>query len=177
MVRLSKVLCFLIYRNHIIMKIIKSSGFTYLSLLIFIAIISLYAAATTQIGAIQYRKNAEEELLAIGKEYRRALISYAIATPPGSYNRPSSLDELLMDTRFPIIKRHLRKIYFDPITGDEKWGVIMSKDGQGILGVHSLSQSTPIKIGNFPLEFDHFKNQQSYLHWVFSAEPIEQPLQ
>ena len=61
----------------------QDSGFAFLALLISIAIIGVAAAATLQVGSLLQRHAAEEELLAIGSEFRRALICYSSATPAG----------------------------------------------------------------------------------------------
>jgi len=147
----------------------SSSGVAYLALLIAIAIIGITAAASVQIGSIMQRRAAEEELLAIGAEFRSALISYANATPVGLASAPPTFDALLKDPRYPNIRRHLRKLYFDPLTGTQQWGVVMSPDGKGIIGIHSLSTAQPIKIGNFEPLFQSFADKSSYSDWVFMA--------
>lgn len=101
-----------------------ASGFTYLSLMILLAIIGLVSAASIKLGAIAARSAAERELLAIGEEYADALQSYAKATPSGMSPLPPSFKELLHDTRFPGMRRHLRKIYVDPMTGTAEWGLV-----------------------------------------------------
>jgi type II secretory pathway pseudopilin PulG len=144
-------------------------GFAYLSLLIAIAIIGVAAAATLQLGSILQRRAAEEELLAIGGEFRRALISYSGATPVGQISSPPTLQALLKDPRYPNIRRHLRKLYHDPLTGSQQWGTVMSIDGKGIVGIYSLSTAKPIKIGNFETQFLSFADKTSYADWVFMA--------
>jgi type II secretory pathway pseudopilin PulG len=144
-------------------------GFAYLSLLIVIAIIGVAAAATLQLGSILQRRAAEEELLAVGSEFRRALISYSGATPVGQPSVPPTLQALLKDPRYPNIRRHLRKLYYDPLTGSQQWGTVMSIDGKGIVGVYSLSTAKPIKIGNFETQFLGFADKTSYADWVFMA--------
>ena len=146
-----------------------SRGFAYLSLLILIAIIGVAAAGTVQLGSILQRRAAEEELLAIGAEFRRALISYSSATPAGQRVAPQSLQDLVKDPRYPNIRRHLRKLYFDPLTGKPQWGIVMANDGTGIIGIYSLSTATPIKIGNFERPFQSFEDKTSYADWVFMA--------
>lgn len=146
-----------------------SGGFAFLSLLITIAIIGVTAAATLQVGSILQRRAAEEELLAIGAEYRHALISYADATPAGQPSAPPSLQALLKDPRYPNIKRHLRQLYADPMTGQTQWGTVMAIDGKGIIGIYSLAGGKPIKIGNFAAQFAGFADKKSYKDWVFMA--------
>ncbi len=146
----------------------RSRGFTYLGMLIIIAIISLSAAATVQIGAIMQRRQMEDQLLFIGLQYKRAIRSYFESAPPGAAaTAPARLEDLLRDPRFPQAKRHLRKLYEDPMTGKTDWVLIRSTDGQGILGLHSRSKEIPIRMDNFPEEFFHFKGKKRYADWVF----------
>lgn len=151
--------------------IVHSGGFAYLALLITVAIIGVAAVATFQMGSILQRRAAEEELIAIGTEFRRALISYSSATPAGQPNYPPSLAALIKDPRYPNIRRHLRKLYYDPLTGTQKWGLVMSPDGKGIVGVYSLAQGKPIKIGNFETVYQGFTDKTSYADWVFTSIP------
>jgi type II secretory pathway pseudopilin PulG len=136
--------------------------------MILLAVISLVATATLQAGAIQGRRSAEEELLQIGAEFSQALTSYAAATPAGQKQAPSTLQDLIKDPRFPIVRRHLRKIYADPLTGTEKWGLVKGPDG-GIIGIYSLSEAKPIKIGNFDQPNENFAKKTSYKDWIFKA--------
>ena len=149
----------------------RSTGFAYLALLITVTIIGVAAVATFQMGSILQRRAAEDELLEIGTEFRRALISYSSATPAGQPNYPPSLDALLKDPRYPNIRRHLRKLYYDPLTGTQRWGLVMSPDGKGVVGVYSLAQGKPIKIGNFEPIYQSFADKTSYADWVFTSIP------
>ncbi len=142
-------------------------GFTYLGLLFLLAAMGLAAAGTVKLGHIQQRRMAEDELLFIGHQFRRALRSYHEAAPSGAtQTAPRSLDDLLRDTRSAHTRRHLRRIDTDPLTGRPEWGLIRATDGS-LLGLHSLSDQTPIRMDNFPSEFFHFKDKRSYQDWVF----------
>ena len=44
--------------------------------------------------------------------------------------------------------RHLRRLYRDPITGQDEWGLVEAPGG-GVMGVYSRSEDEPIKSGNF----------------------------
>jgi type II secretory pathway pseudopilin PulG len=145
------------------------AGLAYLALLIAIAIIGVAAAASAQLGAIYQRRMAEEELLAVGGEFQRALLSYAAATPLGQPTQPRMLDDLVRDPRYPNAVRHLRKVYADPMTGKADWVLVKSPDGQTIVGIHSVSKAHPIKISHFPGEFQGFTDKKSYADWVFVA--------
>ena len=135
-----------------------SAGFTYIGLLMLIAILGTTAAATLQVGSLLQRRAAEYELLAIGLEFQTALASYAAATPVGQSPVPASLDDLLEDARFPEVRRHLRRVYMDPITSRFEWGLLTAANGQGIIGIYSLSEAQPIKVGRFSPPFGSFEN-------------------
>lgn len=143
---------------------------TYIGLLIFLAIMALVSAATVHLGTLVHRHAAEQELLQIGSEFRNAFISYIVSTPVGTKRYPETLQDLLKDPRVIQTKRHLRNIHIDPISGNDAWGIIKSIDGTGIVGVYSLSNDRPIKVGNFDTEFIHFSAKQTYRDWRFSIE-------
>jgi type II secretory pathway pseudopilin PulG len=144
-------------------------GFAYLALLISIAIIGVAAAGTIQLGAIYQRRVAEKELLYVGGEFQRALLDYAETTPLGQPTQPRTLDELLLDPRYPNPVRHLRKLYADPMTGKADWVLVKGLDGQTIIGIHSASTARPIQIAHFPKEFRGFEKKKRYTDWVFVA--------
>jgi type II secretory pathway pseudopilin PulG len=144
-------------------------GYTYLALLILLAIISITAAASAELGAIYQRRMAEKELLAVGAEFQRALQSYSSSTPIGQPTQPRTLEELLRDPRYPNVVRHLRRVHEDPMTGKADWVLVMSPDGQTIVGIHSASHAHPIQIAHFPAAFQGFANKKSYTDWVFVA--------
>jgi type II secretory pathway pseudopilin PulG len=144
-------------------------GFAYLALLISIAIIGVAAAGAIELGAIYQRRMAEKELLYVGGEFQRALLGYAESTPLGQPTQPRTLDELLLDPRYPNPVRHLRKLYADPMTGKADWVLVKGLDGQTILGIHSASTAHPIQIAHFPKEFQGFERKKRYTEWVFVA--------
>ena len=144
-----------------------SRGFTYLGLIILVAVIALVGAAALKVGSLLQRAGAEEELLEIGAQFSEALRSYAAATPQGQPQQPPSLAELLKDPRFPNPRRHLRKIFVDPVTGKAEWGIIYLADKVGVLGVYSLSDRQPLKIANFDIRFQNMANKERISEWKF----------
>lgn len=152
------------------MRARREAGFTYLGLIIFVAIIGLVGAATLKIGSLLQRAAAEEELLEIGAAFSAALDSYAAATPRGGSPYPPSLAELLKDPRSPAVRRHLRKVYVDPLTGKAEWGIVYLGGGEtGIIAIHSLSTARPLKIANFDSRFKGLDNKEMISEWRFSA--------
>lgn len=149
------------------------AGFTYLGVIILVAIIGLVGAATLKVDALMQRAAAERELLEIGAAFSAALRSYADATPRGQPQQPPSLQELLKDPRFPGVRRHLRKIFVDPVTGKAEWGIVyagsVNGQGSGVLAVYSLSRDRPLKVANFDARFQNFENKEHISEWKFAA--------
>lgn len=146
------------------------AGFTYLGLIIFVAIVGLVGAATLKVGSLLQRAAAEEELLEIGAAYSAALDSYAAATPRGATPYPPSIKELLKDPRFPGVRRHLRKVFVDPLTGKAEWGIEYLGGGEvGIVAIHSLSEAQPLKIANFDSRFRGLDGKEKISQWRFTA--------
>ncbi|HJU99850.1 MAG TPA: type II secretion system protein [Burkholderiaceae bacterium] len=154
-------------------------GFTYLSVIVLVAIIGLVTATTLKVGSVLQRSRAERELLYIGAAFSDALQSYASATPAGQPAQPATLKDLLKDPRFPGTRRHLRKIFVDPITGKAEWGLVRLGEGEGkdagkgdgkggIVAVYSLSDARPVKVGNFPTRFQAFEGRAHLSDWKFT---------
>jgi len=144
-------------------------GFTYIGVMILIAILAVTSAAVLSVGSAMQRRMNEAELLFIGGQFAKAFRSYFEATPVGQRNYPAKLDELLKDPRYPGIRRHLRRIYVDPLTGAAEWGLVAAPGG--IIGVHSLSQQVPIKIEQFEPAFAALTGKTSYAQWAFGFLP------
>jgi len=150
-------------------RIQGEAGFTYVGMVFFVAMLGLVGAATLKVDTLLRRAAAEEDLLGIGAEFSEALRSYAAATPRGYPTAPPTLQDLLKDPRFPGTRRHLRKIFVDPITGKSEWGIVYQGDKVGVLAVYSLSQAQPLKVANFDARFLNFENKEHLSEWKFTA--------
>jgi type II secretory pathway pseudopilin PulG len=148
----------------------RAGGFTYIGLLIAVAVIAAGSAAALGAGANLQRRDNEAELLAIGREFRHALQAYADATPVGQPDAPRELTELLRDPRHLGVRRHLRRIYPDPLTGKSEWGIERSPDGR-IRGIHSLSRTAPFRNTGFPPGMEGFEQAERHDQWVFALTP------
>ena len=154
--------------RHIPQRNNHMRGFTYLSLIIMVAIVGLVAASAIKLGSVLQRSRAEQELLDIGAAFSDALKSYADATPSGMPPQPPSLQDLLKDPRFPGTRRHLRKIFVDPMTGKAEWGIVYRGEKIGVLAIYSLSDAKPVKIGNFPARYSGFEGKNRISDWKFT---------
>lgn len=147
-----------------------SGGFTYLGLLFVVAIMGLAMALAAQVWETNIRREKERELLFVGKQLRQAIGSYYAEMPDGVKRYPRRLEDLLQDNRFPGVKRHLRKLYRDPVTGSDEWGLVVSDEG-GIQGVYSLSSQVPLKRTGFDTADMGFENKLHYSEWQFVHIP------
>jgi type II secretory pathway pseudopilin PulG len=144
-------------------------GFTYLGLLIIIAVMGAGLAAFGQLYSHASQREKERELLFVGSQFRNAIASYYNKSP-GAKVYPKKLEDLVEDKRFPMPQRHLRRVYSDPMTGKAEWGMVEAPGG-GFMGVHSLSEETPIKSGNFSAKDVAFEGAEHYTKWMFTYSP------
>ena len=170
-------------------------GFVYLWALFAVTVAGVMMAATGQVWQTKSQREKELELLFIGDQFRKAIMSYYNNQLTGVRQYPESLEQLLEDKRGPIPVRHLRKIYIDPITMTDEWGIVEEEDApqqaqgqnsrnnqnnanspvgssfastrKGIVGVYSLSDKKPVKKENFPEHFAKFSEAQTYQDWQF----------
>lgn len=146
-----------------------SGGFAYIGLLLFLAVVGAISAGVVSSGAALGQRSAEDELLWVGAQFRNAVRSYYEAGA-GGRRFALTLQELMRDPRFPGVRRHLRRIYPDPLTGKEEWGIIEAPGG-GIMGVYSKAAGRPLKIDLFPEEFATFAGKAKYSDWAFAYIP------
>ena len=115
----------------------RQKGVMLLVLLFLIAGLGVAMAALGTLWSTHVQREKEAELLFVGDQYWLGIERYYQRSPGTAKQYPPSLDVLLLDPRFPTTVRHLRRLYRDPITGSETWGLVKSPEG-GIMGVHTL---------------------------------------
>jgi type II secretory pathway pseudopilin PulG len=143
-----------------------AQGFTFLGVMFLVILMGLAVTVASEAWYMSLRREKEEELLFAGDQMRRAIASFTASVPGAAQRYPGSLQELIRDPRLPGVKRHLRKIYQDPMTGKTEWGLIRSSEG-AITGVHSLSDREPIKKSGFSRDDRDFEGKTQYSKWVF----------
>lgn len=146
-----------------------TGGFTYLGVLFLLMFMGLGMAKVAELWALQMKREREQELLFAGAAYRRAIQSFYQNTPSGVPQYPARLSDLLEDPRTPAVKRHLRRLYVDPMTGKADWVEIKSASGK-VIGVHSSSTEAPLKTGNFSWPNRFLADKSSYSEWRFVVE-------
>lgn len=142
-------------------------GFTYLTALFMIALIGAGLALLGEMWATAAQREKEAELLYVGHQYRRAIEQY-VRSGGGLY--PRNLQDLIKDPRSISPRRHLRKLYPDPITGSTEWKIVKAPDG-GIMGVHSPSEEVPLKVSRFKPRDRDFEGAKKYSDWKFVYAP------
>lgn len=148
------------------------AAFTYVGVLLAVALAGAALAAAGVVWSSAAQREREAELLFVGDQYRRAIGSYVDASP-GPKEYPRSLDELLEDRRLPVVRRHLRQPFRDPMTRDIDWGLVRA--GERIQGVYSRSGARPIKRAGFAPVDESFAGAASYRDWRFVATPGRGP--
>jgi len=142
-----------------------------LAALLAIAVLGLGLAATGPVWHTVSARAKETELLWVGDHYRRAIERY-YQSGPAQY--PRRLEDLLEDPRKQELARYLRKLYPDPMSGSDRWGIVKAPDG-GIMGVYSLSADEPLRKAGFPDADTEFKDARTYRDWRFVYLAPQQP--
>ncbi len=151
----------------------RQRGFTYVGLLLAVALLGAGLAATGSLWSIHAQREREAELLFAGDQIRAAIKRYYEEVPLGQQHRfPQRLDELLLDRRWPTVRRHLRRVYLDPMTGSD-W-VLVPAPGGGILGVHSRSTAAPLKRQGFGRLDTAFEDAAQLSDWRFVYRVAEE---
>jgi hypothetical protein len=139
-------------------------------------IVVLVAALSLLVVSLSAKQESQRlreiELIFIGMQFTRALDSYAKPIDAAGVQFPADLNDLLLDTRAGVQRRHLRRIYIDPMTGLNAWGIVRNQ--QGIIGIHSLSKSLPLRKAGFSRSQEAFKQAKGYHDWIF--RPSELPV-
>ena len=148
----------------------RSRGFTYIGLLIFIALMGIALAGTGVLWHSEMQREKERELLFVGEQFRRAIGLYYERTPGGAKQFPQAIEDLILDRRYPSVQRYLRRLYADPITGNAQWGLVTGPGGR-IVGVYSLSAEQTLKRANFLRAYQEFEGKERYDQWRFVYVP------
>jgi len=145
------------------------AGFGYLGMLLALLFVGQGMVALALVDQTVLRRQKERELLVIGRQFITAIGRYhASGNAHGVHRYPSSLQELLEDTRGTATRRHLRRLFVDPMTGQAQWAPVM--EGGRLVGVHSLSPEVPLRQAGFDDDMP-FAGAGSYREWRFIFRP------
>jgi len=146
---------------------VPEAGFTLIALLVVVFVIALGLSIAGPTWHEQTRRVNERELMRVGVLYAHALAEFREGSPGALKTYPKSLDELVLDTRFMGVHRHLRRLYPDPLDPSRPWGLVRDIDGY-IVGVYSQSTDAPIAEGAVTLGDIELAPARHYSDWKFS---------
>lgn len=122
-------------------EIHRQTGFTYLGLLVAVALIGLGLVGASEVWTTIARRQKLEQLEFVGQQFVQAIGSYYESTPGPVKRYPRTLSDLLEDRRSPVVRRHLRQVYLNPLSGRADWEVIAASDG-GVAGVRAVMMAS-----------------------------------
>lgn len=143
-----------------------SGGFTYVWALAAVALVSVGLSVLGPLWSDRNRHDREQELLRIGRLYADAIASYRAVSPGSVKQYPERLEELLEDSRFWGTRRHLRKLYPDPMKPSRPWGLVLDQDGR-IRGVYSQGEERPFLQAPRDLGLVRLAIADHYADWKF----------
>jgi len=140
----------------------RERGYALVMALLMVMAIGLASTSAVLRWQTEIQRERERQLRFVGAQYADAIASYYLAVP-GAKQYPLSLDDLLDDKRFPMPRRHLRRKYPDPMTGQADWDLIV-QDGR-IIGLHSRSTA-------YTLKQERGAASTTYADWQFVAAAV-----
>lgn len=111
----------------------RQSGFTYVWVLITVALTSALLAVGAQLASDRVARDRDTEYAWVVEQYRLAVRSFmqaGVATGPASLN---SLHQLVRDERGGVVRRHLRQPYPNPRTGNVDWIIGTGPTGEPLI--------------------------------------------
>ena len=147
----------------------SEAGFTYIGILLAMALFGVALAATGDVWRTAAQREREQELLFVGSQFRNAFMSYYGATPAGQRRYPRVLEDLVEDNRFPVPRRHLRRVYADPMTGKADWVIVDAPRRRHRRCAQPLG-SEAAQDGNFAPQDVKFEGAERYSDWKFVFE-------
>jgi type II secretory pathway pseudopilin PulG len=137
-----------------------------MALLVALLVLSLATQKVVLVISEQTSRAREQDTLNLGVLYVLAIKSYYEASPGTSKQLPSNVDDLLEDTRYVYIRRHLRRAYKDPLSQGEGFGLLRTSNGR-IEGVYSAPLATTTKIAPPQVEGVHVIFSDTTQSWQF----------
>lgn len=156
-------------------------GAVLLMVLVMVTLLGLMAGIAGSSWQTIVQRSKEADLLWKGNQIRQAIGRYYEFSGAGTdiqtktaaktmHMFPVMLEDLLADPRTLEVTRYLRRLYPDPLTGED-WELIRSPQGGGIMGVRSTSTLKPFKQYGFSVENKNFAVQNDYASWKFVYTP------
>lgn len=144
-------------------------GLAYLVVLFIAVALGLASTIAYENYSTIAKREREAQWLFAGKQYQQAISSYYHQSPNGFKSLPTKLDDLIKDSRFVSVKRHLRQLYVDPIT-QEAWQLVLNENQQ-IIGVVSASQEPILQAAKIAQMLPNAEGTTNYAEFKFIFEP------
>lgn len=145
----------------------RHRGYALMLALVLLLLVSMGTLLAVERAQLLGQREKEAQLLWAGDQYRRAIGSYLQYAPVGRNELPRTLEDLLEDRRGAELRRHLRRIYEDPMTGRIDW--VVERQGDRIIGVRSSSGAMPLRRVGFSPADANFGSARTYRDWLFAA--------
>lgn len=146
----------------------RQRGLTYLWMLFLVFLLGLGLGKSLEVYSTMVQREKEADLLYVGRLYREAIKQFYLSSPGSVKRYPERLEDLLRDPRRLGLRRYLRQLYPDPLTGKE-FAVIQAPQG-GIWGVRSQSAKEPLKMAGFEMPLTVINRANGYQAWGFIYE-------
>ena len=146
----------------------NDAGFTYIGVLFAVVLAGVALSLTAEVWRTTSQRAKEAQLLYVGGQYMQAIQRFrqqGANAPNPPY--PKTFEELLRDPRYPDVRRYLRKVFVDPMTGKADWGIVRAPDG-GIMGVYSTSNDKAIRVA--PTVNGVALDGEKYSDWRFVGD-------
>lgn len=109
---------------------VRQAGFTYLWVLVAVALVGIGLAATAEVWVTSSGRARLDQADWAGAQYAQAIGSYYASSPGGAQLYPDGIAALLEDRRGPVVRRHLRSAYRNPFAADGQWELVRGGDSR-----------------------------------------------
>ncbi len=104
-------------------------GFTYVGVLIAVAVMGVLLMSGAHLWVGVRDRDVLAETRWRGEQYAKAIKSYGDASVGSLRQYPKNLQDLVIDYRYILKKRHLRRLYENPSAKDGQWELVLTPDG------------------------------------------------
>jgi type II secretory pathway pseudopilin PulG len=120
----------------------RERGFTYVWVLLAVALTSAALASVAEQASLSAERQRTVHALWVREQYRSAIDSYAAVGEGTGRRGPERLEQLLRDERGGVVRRHLRMMYPDPVTGRSDWILVRGEDGSIVVVKSRIDQAS-----------------------------------
>jgi hypothetical protein len=110
----------------------QAAGFTYVWSLLAVAMTSASLALGVQSTSERALREARIEYAWVVEQYRAAIRSYSSSSLVSGGEPLLAIQQLVRDERGGVVRRHLRQLYPNPLTGRLDWRIQTGPNGEPI---------------------------------------------